>query len=129
MLSRRSGVSGVHWQQRRGDDDLLAFAANCSDMAVVELRGPFASAAQLREEMQRPFLQQKRRCVTWVTSPEAVLRTANSLKELLENNALGGAVVVQPQARGVLVVKSAHSREGLKDVLPHRVVHMLTDVI
>ncbi|KPA79343.1 putative mitochondrial hypothetical protein [Leptomonas pyrrhocoris] len=128
LLSRRSGVSGVHWHQRRGDADRLDFALNCRGVLVAPLHGPFASVDQLRAETQKSFGSQKSRCVVWVTSPEAIQKVANALKELLENNALGGRPVVPPQARGTLVVKSAHPREELKNILPHRVVHMLTDV-
>ncbi|KPI84453.1 hypothetical protein ABL78_6482 [Leptomonas seymouri] len=128
LLSRRSGASGVHWHPSPGEADILGFASSCNDVSMTPLHGPFASVDQLRAEILKSFGRQRGRCVVWLTSPEAIQKVANALKEFLENNALGGTPVVPPQARGTLVVKSAHSREELKNVLPHRVVHMLTDV-
>lgn len=132
-LSRRSGVSGLHWQRHNSaggteEEDPFAFVSRCKDMSVHHLRGPFTSADQLRSAMLQPFAQRSHRCVVWITTPASIQAVANALKELLENNKLGGATVVPPQARGVLVVESSLAREELKDLLPHRVVHMLSSV-
>lgn len=127
-LSRRSGVSGVHWQRAAGDANRLDASLGCADAVVAPLNGPYATVAELRAAMQAAFQQPRTRCVVWVTSPEAVQRVANALKELLENNALAGTPVVPPHARGTLVMQSSLSREELKNKLPHRVVHMLTTI-
>ena len=128
VLSRRSGVSGVHWHQGSGEPDRLVFAHICNAMVVSTLQDSFTSVDQLRAAMQASFERPKSRCVVWVTTPEAIQKVANAMKELLENNALGGVPVAPPQARGTLVVKSVHAREELKNMLPHRVVHMLTSI-
>ncbi|AYU79310.1 hypothetical protein, conserved [Leishmania donovani] len=128
VLSRRTGVSGVHWRTEEKGLDSLAFATQCSGSAVVTLPGPFESVDQLRAALVAPFKGRRSRCVVWVTTPEAVKRVANSLKELMENNALSGKTVVPAHSRATLMLKSPESREQLKSSLPHRVVHMLTEV-
>ncbi|CAG9574725.1 conserved hypothetical protein [Leishmania major strain Friedlin] len=128
VLSRRTGVSGVHWRTEETGLDSLAFATQCSGGAVVTLPGPFESVDQLRAALMAPFKGRRNRCVVWVTTPEAVKRVANSLKELIENNALSGNTVVPAHSRATLMLKSPESREQLKSSLPHRVVHMLTEV-
>ncbi|CBZ27552.1 conserved hypothetical protein [Leishmania mexicana MHOM/GT/2001/U1103] len=128
VLSRRTGVSGVHWRTEETGLDSLSFATQCSGGAVVTLSGPFESVDQLRAALIAPFKDRRSRCVVWVTTPEAVKRVANSLKELMENNALSGKTVVPAHSRATLMLKSPESREQLKSSLPHRVVHMLTEV-
>ncbi|GET89074.1 hypothetical protein, conserved [Leishmania tarentolae] len=127
VLSRRAGVSGVHWRTEETGLDSLAFVTQCSGGAVVTLSGPFVSVDQLRAALIAPFKGYRSRCVVWVTTPEAVKQVANSLKELMENNALSGKRVVPVHSRATLVLKSREAREELKSSLPHRVVHMLTE--
>ncbi|CAJ1026021.1 hypothetical protein, conserved [Leishmania lindenbergi] len=127
-LSRRNGVSGVHWRAEETGLDSLAFVTKCSGGAAVTLTGPFESVDQLRAALLAPFKDHRSRCVVWVTTPEAIKAVANALKELVENNALSGRAVVPVHSRAMLVLKSLESREQLKSSLPHRVVHMLTEV-
>lgn len=94
----------------------------------MELPGAFASVDDLRAALVVPFQEPDiKRCVVWVTTPEAIAAVANALKQLMENNALGGQSMVPEKSRATLVLKTAQTREQLKAKLPHRVVHMLTE--
>ncbi|KAG5477877.1 hypothetical protein LSCM1_05179 [Leishmania martiniquensis] len=128
VLSRRTGVSGVHFRMEELGADALAFATKCSGAAVITLRGPFESVDQLRAALVAPFKDHRSRCVVWVTTPDVIKGVANSLKGLMENNALSGRTVVPARCRAILVLKAPESREQLKSILPHRVVHMLNEV-
>ncbi|KAG5504118.1 hypothetical protein GH5_04981 [Leishmania sp. Ghana 2012 LV757] len=128
VLSRRTGVSGVHLRTEEAGVESLAFVTKCSGGAVTTLHGPFESVDQLRAALVAPFKDHRSRCVVWVTTPDVIKGVANSLKELMENNALGGRTVVPARSRATLILKSLASREQLKSILPHRVVHMLTEV-
>ncbi|KAK7197018.1 hypothetical protein NESM_000645600 [Novymonas esmeraldas] len=128
LLSRRSGVSGVHWRTDEPGLDAFSFVSKCGRGAVVVLPGSFETVDELRAALVAPPAGQRGGCTVWVTTPEAVTAVANALKELLENNALTGRTVVPAHSRATLVVRSPKSREELKAELPHRVVHMLTEV-
>ncbi|KAG5503562.1 hypothetical protein JKF63_05702 [Porcisia hertigi] len=128
VLSRRAGVSGVHWKTEETGEELLAFMSKCTDGSVVTLSNPFDSVDELRVALLKPFKKNRSSCVVWIVTPEAIEGVANALKELMENNALSGRTVVPAHSRATLVLKSSKSREQLKSSLPHRVVHMLTEV-
>lgn len=127
LLGGPRRINGLHL--RHSSNRLrasLSFMKDCKG-AVVYAAKTYTSIEELWSDLQAPFAQQ-RRCVVWVVALEQIKAIGNALKELIENNALGGAQVVPNGSRGLFLLTSDASREALKDILPHRVVHMLTTV-
>lgn len=99
----------------------------CCSTSLTLSTQAITSIEALRTLLELPLKRNggRGKCFMYVLKLEHVTPkpVANALKELLENNALQSSVVFP--SRALVIVLSAKTKEDLKDVLPHRVVHLL----
>ncbi|ORC88869.1 uncharacterized protein TM35_000153000 [Trypanosoma theileri] len=122
--TKRFGLTGIHLQRMNSAlvEKQLSTLPKC--VTLHRLTTPFDSVTSFLQRLKRDAAAN--RCVLWFVEDVGVVRgVGNSLKELFEDNALRGEPVLPRGSRGLFVVNSEKSREELKDILPHRVVHML----
>ncbi|KAH9597264.1 hypothetical protein LSM04_007505 [Trypanosoma melophagium] len=122
--TKRFGVTGVHLQRVNPAlvEEQISTLPKC--VTLHRLTTPFDSVTSFLQRLKRDAATAS--CILWFVEDVGVVRgVGNSLKELLEDNALRGEHVLPKGSRGLFVVLSEKTREELKDILPHRVVHML----
>ncbi|CCW65914.1 unnamed protein product [Phytomonas sp. Hart1] len=102
----------------------LGFVRSCS--IVIHLTKTINNVEELQKILKLPFSRSS--CVVWVADINLFERVFNPLKELFEDNTLRGVEIAPAGKKGFLILVSEKSREGLKEDLPHRVVHMLNTV-
>nr|CCC92360.1 conserved hypothetical protein [Trypanosoma congolense IL3000] len=127
VVSRVFGFTGLHLQDAdySAVEEQLKCLSACGKL--VKLDTPFDGVGSFMQRLQNDA--KSAMCVVWVVQDLAVIKGVdNSLKELLEDNTLRGDPILREGARGLFVLLSNMTREGLKELLPHRVVHQLSTV-
>ncbi|KAG8348178.1 hypothetical protein ERJ75_000423300 [Trypanosoma vivax] len=123
LVSRNFGLTGLHIQTttQSAVEEQLGPLPSC--VTLHRLADPLSNITSFLDRLKRDA--RGRTCVVWLVEDLSVLRAvADSLKELLEDNSLRGEPILGQGSRGLFVLLVKESRDQLKDVLPHRVVHM-----
>lgn len=129
VLSVTKGIKGIHLQQPLSalPEVLGPLVRCCGGGGVLQAPGPLTNIEALRRFIEKPLHVQKApQCYVYVVSVNDILLVQDALKELIEKNTLMSEPVLPAHAPGLFIIASEQSRAELKDVLPHRVVHLLS---
>lgn len=126
LMGSRSRMAGAHVVALSVADVHKAFGFMKACGHVEHVPAAVSTVDGLYTALRKGFMDHT--CIVWLVPEAQIVPIAGPLKELMEDNALKGMPVVPPTGRGVFVIVSQKSREELKEVLPHRVVHMLKSV-
>lgn len=128
---RKERIRGLYGKNEdyRSLREAVSLLEKCCGNSVTFSKAPLTSVESLKSFLEIPIKQEVRseQCfVYWVELEHiAPQPTANALKELLESNVLRFQEVIPPLSKALLIISSSMSKEELKQILPHRVVHLL----
>lgn len=129
--ARREWIHAIHISKDnfRFLREPLETLAKCCGTSLISSREPLASVELLRNFLEIPIKRNgnTKKCFVYLLELEHITPgpTAHGLKELLESNMLRSELVIPPPSRALVIILSRKSKNELKGVLPHRVVHFL----
>lgn len=129
LFSDRVGVRGVYVQDAPYSlkSNLRPLTEFCGKEYVVD--GVLDSVESLHHFLTLAVKQNgPKKCIVYLLDVERIAPfspAANSLKEFLESNTLQSLWVLPSNVKALLIFASPKSKEDLKELLPHRVVHLL----
>eukprot|EP00796_Vickermania_ingenoplastis_P003886 gene3886-2757_t len=118
---------GAPWLSAAVEDTLVG----CCRGKIVFSTGPLRTVADVRAFIEAPFREKSRECAVYVMRIEDIQGEGDgtqSLKELLENGSLMSDAVLPSGKKALVAIATSGTRADLKELLPHRIVHLLREL-
>lgn len=135
LLGANDGILGVHIQVPEPTvfDHHLEYFKSCGG-AVYTPSTQLKTIKELDDYLRTPWGKSMKegRPVMYVihlTEGSEVATISNAFKEVLETNRLQQRSIVPSTSKAMVVLLSDMSRAEMKEVVPHRVMHLLTSIV